>query len=111
MEHLWNKNIKKLTPYVPGKPIEDVKKELGLTDIIRLASNENPYGPSKKAIAAAQEAAALNQLYPEPSNRELREKLGKEFDLKPDQITISNGADNLLLLISQAYLNPGDEVV
>jgi histidinol-phosphate aminotransferase len=111
MEHLWNKNIKNLTPYVPGKPIEDVKKELGLTDIIRLASNENPYGPSKKAIAAAQEAAALNQLYPEPSNRELREKLGKEFDLNPDQITISNGADNILLLISQAYLNPGDEVV
>ncbi|WP_077214843.1 histidinol-phosphate transaminase [Bacillus dakarensis] len=111
MEHLWNHNIKKLTPYVPGKPIEDVKKELGLTEIIRLASNENPYGPSEKAIRAAQEAASINQLYPEPSNRELREKLGEEYDINPDKITISNGADNILLLISQAYINPGDEVI
>ncbi|WP_428910793.1 histidinol-phosphate transaminase [Niallia sp. Krafla_26] len=111
MEHLWNQNVKKLTPYVPGKPIEDVQKELGLTEIIKLASNENPYGPSPKAIAAAQEAASMNQLYPEPSNRELREKLGMEYGIDSEQIVVSNGADNILLLISQAFLNPGDEVI
>lgn len=111
MEQLWNNRIKKMDAYVPGKSIEDVKKELNLKEVIRMASNENPYGPSPKAIAAAQEASALNQLYPEPSTRKLREKLGEEYEITPDQILVSNGADNVLLIISQAFINMNDEVI
>lgn len=111
MKNLWNKSIEKLDPYVPGKSIEDVKKEFGLTEIIRLASNENPYGPSPKAVLAAQETASLIHLYPEPTNRQLREKLGEYYNLNLEQFLVSNGADNILLLISQAYINPGDEVI
>ncbi|UVI31043.1 histidinol-phosphate transaminase [Paenibacillus spongiae] len=110
-EQLWNHGVKKLKPYIPGKSIEDVKKELGLTEIIRMASNENPYGPSPKAIAAAGEALMQTHLYPEPSNRELRGKLGELHKVDPDRILISNGADNVLLIIGQAFVNPGDEVV
>ncbi|WP_049662151.1 histidinol-phosphate transaminase [Bacillus sp. FJAT-27231] len=103
--------IAQLKPYIPGKAIEEVKQELGLKEIIRLASNENPFGPSPKAVQAMQKALLESQLYPEATCRELREKLGGMYGIAPDQIMMGNGADNVITLIGTAYINPGDEVI
>lgn len=110
-KNLWRKEIDQLTPYVPGKPIEDVKREYGITDITRLASNESPYGPSPKAVDAMKEAVHKSWLYPEPTCRNLREKLATRHDLSPEQFVIGNGADHLITLIGHAFINKGDEVI
>lgn len=107
----WRKEVKSLTPYVPGKPIEDVKQELGLDEVIRLASNENPFGPSPNAIKAMKEAVEDSWLYPEPTCRSLREKLAVRYDLSADNFVVANGADHILSLITHAYINKGDEVI
>lgn len=103
--------IAQLKPYVPGKAIEEVKRELGLKKIIRLASNENPFGPSPRAVQAMQKSLLESQLYPEATCRALREKLGRLYAIHPDQIVIGNGADNVITLIGMAYINPGEEVI
>ncbi|MDU2242576.1 MAG: aminotransferase class I/II-fold pyridoxal phosphate-dependent enzyme, partial [Paenibacillus sp.] len=110
-KELWRQEVTKLKTYVPGKSIEEVKKQYGLTAIIRLASNENPYGPSPKAAAAMKEAVSDSHLYPEPTSAEVRRMLGEQYGIDPGQIVVSNGADNVLMLIGQAYINSGDEVV
>lgn len=110
-KRLWRKEIDQLTPYVPGKPIEDVKREYGITKVIRLASNESPYGPSPKAIEAMKEAVHNSWLYPEPTCRNLREKLAELYDLSPEEFVVGNGADHLISLIGQAFINKGDEVI
>ena len=111
MKESWRKSVTKLKPYIPGKAIEEVKRELGLDEIIRLASNENPFGPSPKAVEAMQIAVKDSQLYPESTCRELREKLGNFYKIDPDQFLIANGADNIISLIGNAYINPGDEII
>jgi len=100
-----------LKPYVPGKPIEEVKRELGLEDIIKLASNENPMGPSPLAQKAA--ASILGQLhyYPDSSCFELKKKLAQRFNLLPTSILIGNGSDEILRLVAETFLNPGEQVV
>src|SRR5699024_2926209 len=108
---LWRKGIDGMVPYVPGKPIEDVKREYGVEKITRLASNENPLGPSPKAIEAMQKAAADSWLYPEPTGMALREKLADFYQLDPEQFVIGNGADHLISLICSAFINEGDEVI
>jgi histidinol-phosphate aminotransferase len=95
-------NILQLRPYVPGKPISEVQRELGLEDVIKLASNENPFGPSPKAIAAMAEHLKDLHLYPDASCFELRKKLSDKFQVPPEQILISNGSDEILQLL--AYL-------
>lgn len=100
-----------LKPYVPGKPIEEVKRELGLEDIIKMASNENPLGPSPLAQKAA--ASILGQLhyYPDSSCFELKKKLSQHFNLPPSSILIGNGSDELLKLVAETFLNPGEQVI
>lgn len=110
-QDLWRRSGRKLKPYIPGKAIEEVKRELGLDEIIRLASNENPFGPSPKAVQAMQLALQESQLYPEPTGRELREKLAGIYQLAPEQFLVANGGDNVITLIGTAYINPGDEVI
>ncbi|MBL4954337.1 histidinol-phosphate transaminase [Neobacillus sp. YIM B02564] len=107
----WRRSIRQLKEYIPGKAIEEVKRELGLDKIIRLASNENPFGPSPKAVQAMQAAVADSQLYPESTGREVREKLANLYQLALDQLLIANGGDNVISLIGTAYINPGDEVI
>lgn len=111
VKNLWRHQVQKLTPYVPGKPIEDVKRDLGLDEVIRLASNENPYGPSIKALASMEQALRDSWLYPEPTSRELREALGQKYGLHEDQLIVANGADHIISLIGHAYINEGDEVI
>ena len=110
-QSLWRESVTRLNKYVPGKPIEEVKKEYGLEQVIRLASNENPYGPSQKAVQAMLEALHDIHIYPEPSCNGLREKLAERYGIDSEQIVVGNGADHIIRLIGAAYLNPGDEVI
>lgn len=99
--------------YEPGKPIEYVARELGLDPkgIIKLASNENPFGPSPRAVAAAKQALEQGELYPDGGCFELRQKLAAARGLQPDQIAVGNGSNELIELLGHVFLGPGDEVV
>ncbi len=99
--------------YEPGKPIEYVARELGLdpATIIKLASNENPFGPSPKALAAAKTALEHGELYPDGGCFELREKLAAARGLDADQFIVGNGSNEIIELLGHALLGPGDEVV
>lgn len=99
--------------YEPGKPIEYVARELGLdpAGIIKLASNENPFGPSPRALAAARRALEQGQLYPDGGCYELRQKLAEQRGLAPDQFVVGNGSNEIIELLGHVFLAPGDEVV
>jgi histidinol-phosphate aminotransferase len=103
--------IAALKPYEPGKPIETLERELGVRDPIKLASNENPLGPSPKAIAAMQRALAGVHRYPDGASFKLRAKLAERFAVDPAQLVFGCGADELLELVAKAFMGPGDEVV
>ena len=100
-----------LTPYVPGKPIEEVKRELGIDDIVKLASNENPLGPSPKALAAMKAALDNVALYPEGSCFELRQSLAKHLGVDPEMLIFGAGADEVIHYLGIALLEEGDEIV
>ncbi len=99
--------------YEPGKPIEYVARELGLdpATIIKLASNENPFGPSPRAVAAARRALAQAELYPDGGCFELRQKLARDRGLDPHHFVVGNGSNEIIELIGHALLGAGDEVV
>jgi len=99
--------------YEPGKPIEYVARELGLAPdgIIKLASNENPFGPSPRAVAAAKRALEHGELYPDGGCFELRQKLAAAYGLGADQFVIGNGSNEIIELLGHAFVNAGDEVV
>src|SRR4051794_24877676 len=110
----WVKPSVLLQPtYEPGKPIEDVARELGLdpAGIIKLASNENPFGPSPLAIAAAEKALRHSELYPDGGCVALRGKLAAAYGLTPEQFIVGNGSNEIIELLGHAFLGPGDEVV
>lgn len=99
--------------YEPGKPIEYVARELGLdpAGIIKLASNENPFGPSPKAVEAATLALKHAELYPDGGCYDLRQKLALRYAFSPEQFVIGNGSNELIELLGHVFLEPGDEVV
>lgn len=103
--------VRQLVPYVAGKPIEELERELGLTGIIKLASNENPLGPGKKALAAIQAALPLLTLYPDGNGFKLKSALAKKHALNTDQVTLGNGSNELLELVARAFLAPGLEAM
>jgi histidinol-phosphate aminotransferase len=103
--NLANPTLRNLIPYKPGKPIEEVERELGLHDVIKLASNENPLGAGPKALAAAQAALAKAHFYPTGSRLLLEEALAKFLKVDPKQLTIGNGSENILEIIIKSYLN------
>jgi len=103
--------IASLSPYEPGKPIEEVQRELGLAEVVKLASNENPLGPSPKALAALREAAGSVHRYPDGSCFRLREALAARLAVAPGQLVFGTGSDELLELLAKAFLREGDEVV
>ncbi|MEG1560454.1 MAG: histidinol-phosphate transaminase [Clostridia bacterium] len=105
------KGIGSIKLYVPGKPIEEVQREYGLTHIVKLASNENPLGVSRLALEAMKNELEKSYLYPDPTSLPLRIRLGNDFSVPPDDIVVSNGMDNILFMIEQAFLNEGEEVL
>jgi histidinol-phosphate aminotransferase len=108
---LVRKGILDLKPYIPGKPIEEVKRELGLKKVIKLASNETSIGPSPLALEAIKKEIKNINLYPEGSSRLLREKIAQKLNLDKEMIIVGNGADNVIDLVGMAFINDGDEVI
>ena len=102
-----------ITPYSPGKPIEEVARELGLdpATIIKLASNENPLGPSPLALEAVQAHLGDIRLYPDSDGYALRQTLAAHAGVTPEQLIIGRGSDEIMHMLALAYLEPGDEVV
>ncbi len=105
------KHIPAIMPYPPGKPIEEVEREYGLVSVIKLASNENPLGPSKKAIRAMREAADQMHLYPDGFGYYLKKAISKKYRVRIDRIVLANGSDEISDMIAVAYLNKSDQVI
>ena len=111
MRNIVKKNILSVNPYVPGKPIEEVKRELGLKHVIKLASNETPYAPSKNVLKAIAQAALSVNRYPDGGCYHLRQALAKRLKVSGSQLIFGNGSDELIVLSVKAFVNPGDEVI
>jgi histidinol-phosphate aminotransferase len=105
------RGLEAIAPYVPGKPIDDVKREYGLDDVIKLASNENPLGVAPKSLLAMRNAVSTVNLYPDSASRDLRTAIANEFGVTTEHVVVGNGADDLILQVSMAYLDERDEVV
>nr|WP_218094127.1 histidinol-phosphate transaminase [Paenibacillus solanacearum] len=101
----------KLKPYSPGKPIWEVQEELGIERVIKLASNENPLGASPKALEAVQRFLPELHRYPDAQAVHLRKAIAERTALAPEQLIVTNGGDELLTLISETFLEAGDEIV
>jgi histidinol-phosphate aminotransferase len=100
-----------LTPYQAGKPLEELERELGLTDAIKLASNENPLGPSPLALAAIRDSLGTLHRYPDSHAYYLKADLSRHLGLAPQQLILGNGSDEVLDLLVRALVPPGGEVV
>lgn len=106
------RRILDLKPYQPGKPIEEVKRELGLTgEIVKLASNENPLGPSPAALTALAETLPRLALYPDGGCHDLRAAVSAKLGVPGDHLIFGNGSDEVITLLGVTFLEPGDEVV
>ncbi len=103
--------IRNIIPYEPGKPISEVQREFGLRDVIKLASNENPLGPSPKAMAAVREALPEMHRYPDGGGYYLKRKLAHRFNVAPENVVLGNGSAELVELITEAFIGEGDEAV
>lgn len=108
---LANPGVRNLHPYVPGKPISELERELGISNIVKLASNENPLGISPKARAAIEAELKEVTLYPDANGYYLKEAIAKKFGLEIPQITLGNGSNDVLDLVVRTYVAPGEEVV
>ncbi len=111
MKRLTRKSILKIRIYKPGKPIEEVKRELGLREIIKLASNENTLGPSSRTLKALRDYLPKIYLYPEDSCFYLKRELAKRLKVRMENFIMGNGSDEIMELISKTFLNPGEEVI
>lgn len=105
------REIFKIKPYTPGKPIDEVKRELGLEDIIKLASNENPLGPSPRAVEAISNSLSAIHLYPDANCFNLKERLASKYEIPATGILIGNGSDELLKLMAETFLESGDQII
>ena len=103
--------IRGIAPYQPGKPISELERELGLKDIVKLASNENPLGPSPKALAAVCGVLSEIARYPDGNGFALKQVLSARLEVKPEQIVLGNGSNDVLELAARAFLSPGTQAV
>lgn len=108
-----NSNLDKLPVYQPGRPIEEVAREIGMdfSAVIKLASNENPLGPSPKAVEAMQQAVRQVHLYPDGNAFYLKNKLADNLDIEAGNLIFGNGSNEIIEFLSHALLGPGDEIV
>ena len=103
--------VQQLTPYQPGKPVEELERELGISNSIKLASNENPLGPSRLALDAIKEVLPSVNYYPDGGGFALSEKLAQEHQLTAKNITLGNGSNDILELVTRAFLTPQHSAV
>ena len=113
---IWNyanPQLRDLVAYEPGKPIEDVARELGLepSQVSKLASNENPLGPSPKALEAMRAALEKSHIYPDGGGYYLREAIAAKFGLQRANVVLGNGSNEIIEFVGHAFLKPGDEIV
>ena len=108
-----NRSLNDIPVYQPGRPIEEVARELGLSaaGIIKLVSNENPLGPSPKALAAMQQVLANLHLYPDGNAFYLKQALARKLDVQPANLILGNGSNEIIEFIGHAYMGPGTDVV
>ncbi len=111
LERIVKPHIRELAPYEPGKPPEQLERELGIEGAIKLASNESPIGPSPRAVAAVRAALDDVHRYPDGACFELRSRLARRFGVGEQQLVFGCGADELLELVAKSFLGPGDEAV
>lgn len=104
-------SVCRLRPYSPGKPIEEVEREFGISNVIKLASNENPLGPSPKAVEAMKKAVESSAIYPDGSYYYFIKRLAKHCGVTEDMITVGNGSDDLIHMIGLTFLQDKGEVV
>lgn len=107
----FKEHVEAIHPYEPGKPIKEVERELGLRKVVKLASNENPLGPSRKALRAMRRALKDVHLYPEGSCHYLIQRLAAELGVKQNQLIAGNGSNEILELLARGFLEPGDDVI
>jgi len=103
--------VRGLTPYVPGKPVEELERELGVTNAIKLASNENPLGPSPRALNAIRKALPDVARYPDGGGFALKRALATKLTVDPEQITLGNGSSDVIEFAARIFAAPGDEVI
>jgi histidinol-phosphate aminotransferase len=103
--------VETLKPYVPGKPIEETEREFGLTGVIKLASNENPLGPSPRAVEAMRAASGAVHLYPDATSFHLVRRLAAHLGVKPEEIVLGCGSNELIELLLRTFTTPEDEIL
>ncbi len=108
---LVRKNILNITPYIAGKPIEEIKRQLGLKEIIKLASNENPLGPSPKAMEAVKKNLSKANRYPDSQGYFLKKKLSRFMNVKPGNIVLGNGSDELIDIIIKTFVEDDENII
>jgi len=111
MKPIPHPHLSDIQPYTPGRPIEEVERELGLSDTVKLASNENPVGASPAAIDAVRKALDRIHFYPEGGAPELAEKLARKLGVQPASLVFGNGSNELIELSARAFAGKGDEIV
>ncbi len=111
MNDMVRPQVRGFEPYLPGRSIESLKRERKLARIVKLASNENPLGPSAKALSAIRQVGRKLFLYPDGASTSLRLALAKKAGLSHDQVIIGAGSDELIEILAKTYLNPGDSIV
>lgn len=111
MRPLVPEHIETLHPYVPGKPIEETEREYGITGVVKLASNENPLGPSRLAIEAIEQAASKVHLYPDGASYYLNRRLAEHLGLAPNQVFLGHGSNEIIELLIRTFTTPEDETL
>ncbi|MBI1824260.1 MAG: histidinol-phosphate transaminase [Nitrospirae bacterium] len=106
-----SEKIRKIAPYKAGKPIEELEREMGISGIVKLASNENPLGPSPLALKAIDRFKKTIFRYPDGNGYDLTQKLAEQLKVSPDQIALANGSNEIIELLTRAFLLPDDEVI
>jgi len=111
MRKLASDDIRAISPYVPGKPVEELERELGLTGSVKLASNENPLGPSPKAVAAISGMLSGLHRYPDGAGFHLKDALSSKYGWRTSGIILGNGSNELLEIIVRTFMLPGEEAI
>ncbi|HXX47336.1 MAG TPA: aminotransferase class I/II-fold pyridoxal phosphate-dependent enzyme, partial [Myxococcota bacterium] len=111
LRDLVNPHVRDLSPYVPGKPVEELERELGIQGSVKLASNESPLGPSRRAVEAIFAAAENLNRYPDDGCFALRDALSTHLGVSGAQLCFAAGSDGILELLAKCFLGPGDEAL